>query len=277
MQEAAAHHNVQDNVFAANRAAGRIALSVAAQSGVTRRRQVYEDGPLRVRFPNASGSALEAMIVNTAGGIAGGDRHDLDIGVGEGATLGVTTAAAEKVYRALGPGAEIAVKLAVGAGARLTWLPQETILFDRARLTRRIEVELAPDATLLMAEAVVFGRSAMGEAVAEGAFTDRWRVRRDGRLLFAETVRLDGAIVRMLAEPAVAGGGVAIATVLAVPGDLAMAERVRAQTFCGEVGISAWNGLAVARLCAKDDAGLRRDLTAVITALGGTLPRLWLN
>jgi len=201
VQEAAAQNNVQnnvqDNVFAANRSAGRIALSVAAQSGVTRRRQVYEDGPLRVRFPNASGSALEAMIVNTAGGIAGGDRHDLDIGVGEGATLGVTTAAAEKVYRALGPGAEIAVKLAVSAGARLTWLPQETILFDRARLTRRIEVELAPDATLLMSEAVVFGRSAMGEAVTEGAFTDRWRVRRDGRLVFAETVRLDGAIARM--------------------------------------------------------------------------------
>jgi urease accessory protein len=244
---------------------------------VTRRRQVYEDGPLRVRFPNSSGPALEAMIVNTAGGIAGGDRHELDINVGEGAALGVTTAAAEKVYRALRPGAEIAVKLAVGAGARLSWLPQETILFDRARLMRCIEVELATDATLVMAEAVVFGRSAMGEAVAEGAFTDRWRVRRDGRLLFAETVRLDGAIARMLAEPAIAGGGVAIATVLAAPGDQAMAERVRAQTFCGEVGVSSWNGLAVARLCAKDDASLRRDLTAAITALGGALPRLWLN
>jgi len=267
----------QDKVFAANRAVGRIALAVAAQSGVTRRRQVYEDGPLRVRFPNSSGPALEAMIVNTAGGIAGGDRHDLDIEVGEGATLAVTTAAAEKVYRALGPDAEIAVKFAVGAGARLSWLPQETILFDRARLLRRIEVELASDATLLMAEAVVFGRSAMGEVVVEGAFTDRWRVRRDGRLLLAETVRLDGAIARMLAEPAVAGGSVAIATVLAVPGDQAMAERLRAQTFCGEVGVSAWNGLAVARLCAKDDASLRRDLTAVITALGGSLPRLWLN
>jgi urease accessory protein len=277
VQEAAAHHNVQDNVFAANRAAGRIALAVAAQGGVTRRRQVYEDGPLRVRFPNSGGPTLEAMIVNTAGGIAGGDRHDLDIDVGEGAALGVTTAAAEKVYRALGPGAEIEVKLGVGAGARLSWLPQETILFDRARLNRRIEVELASDAGLLMAEAVVFGRSAMGEAVREGAFSDRWRVRRDGRLLFAETVRLDGAISRMLAEPVVAGGGVAIATVLAVPGDQAMVERVRAQTFCGEVGVSSWNGLAVARLCAKDDTSLRRDLAAVITALGGTLPRLWLN
>jgi urease accessory protein len=159
----------------------------------------------------------------------------------------------------------------------LSWLPQETILFDRARLTRHIEVELAADATLLMAEAVVFGRAAMGETVEEGAFTDHWRVRRDGRLLFAETLRLDGAIARMLAEPAVAGGGIAVATVLAVPGDPAMVERARAQPFCGEVGLSAWNGLAVARLCAKDGAGLRRDLATVIAALGGTLPRLWLN
>jgi urease accessory protein len=267
----------RSDIFAANRSIGRIALSVAAHGGVTRRRQVYEDGPLRVRFPNTSGPALEAMIVNTAGGIAGGDRHDLHIDVDEGATLGVTTAAAEKVYRALEPQSELSVKLTVGAGARLCWLPQETILFDRARLARRIDVELATDATLVMAEAVVFGRSAMGEAVTEGAFTDRWRVRRDGRLLFAETVRLDGEIARMLAESAVAGGGVAIATVLAVPGDQAMAERVRAQTFCGEVGVSAWNRLAVARLCAKDDASLRRDLAAVVTALGGTVPRLWLN
>jgi urease accessory protein len=267
----------EKEVFAANRSAGRIALSVGAEAGVTRRRQVYEDGPLRVRFPNSGERALQAMIVNTAGGIAGGDRHDVDIAVGEGATIAVTTAAAEKIYRALGREAQITIKLAAGSGARLSWLPQETILFDRARLARRIEVELAADATLVMAEAVVFGRSAMGEAVEEGAFTDRWRVRRDGRLVFAETVRLDGAIAQMLAESAVAGGGVAIATVLAVPGDQQMVERARAQTFCGEVGVSAWNGLAVARLCAKDGASLRRDLAAAITALGGALPRLWSN
>lgn len=266
-----------DSVFSANRSAGRIALTVAAEGGITRRRKVYEDGPLRIRFPNSSSRMLDAVIVNTAGGIAGGDRHALDIGVMDGAALTVTTAAAEKIYRALGPDAEIAVRLAAGAGARLAWLPQETILFDRARLRRGIEVELTSDATLLMAEAVVFGRSAMGEAVEEGLFTDRWRVRRDGRLVFAETVLLGGAIADKLLEPAVAGGGVAIATVLAVPGDLGMVERVRSQTFCGEVGVSAWNGLAVARLCAKDDASLRRDLVSVVAALGGTLPRLWLN
>jgi urease accessory protein len=266
-----------NGIFAANRAAGRIDVSVAAEGGVTRRREVYEDGPLRVRFPNAAGRALEAVIVNTAGGIAGGDRHDLDIAVGEGASFVVTTAAAEKIYRAMGPGAEIAVKLSADTGARLSWVPQETILFDRARLSRRIDVDLKSGANLLIAEAVVFGRSAMGEAVEQGAFNDRWRVRCDGQLVFAETVRLDGEIARRLAEPAVAGGGVAIATVLAVPGDLAMVERARAQTFCGEVGMSAWNGLAVARLCAKDGASLRRDLAAVVVAFGGTLPRLWLN
>jgi urease accessory protein len=265
-----------DKVFAANRAIGRIALSVAAQGGASRRRRVYEDGSLRVRFPN-TGGVLEAVIVNTAGGIAGGDRHEIDIAVEEGAALAVTTAAAEKVYRTLGPRSQIALKLSVCSGARLAWLPQETILFDRAALHRRIDVELAADASLLVAEAVVFGRTFMGEVVTEGTFVDRWRVRRGGALLFAETVRLEDAIGAKLAEPAVAAGGVAVATVLSVPGNQAMVERVRAQRFSGEVGASAWNGLAVARLCAKDGTTLRRDFAAVVSAMGGWLPRLWLN
>jgi urease accessory protein len=264
-----------DGVFAANRAAGRLAFSVAAHGGVTRRRRVFEEGPLRVRFPR--GEDFDAMIVNTAGGIAGGDRHDFNISVGAEAALRVTTAAAEKVYRTLGPPAELALKLEVGTGARLAWLPQETILFDRAALHRRIDVELAPGSSLLMAESVVFGRSAMGETVEQVSFIDRWRVRRGGLLVFAESIRLDGAIGAKLAELAIAAGGVAAATVLAIPGDESMAVRARQQTFCGEVGASAWNGLAVARLCAKDGASLRRDLAATVTAMGGRLPRLWLN
>jgi urease accessory protein len=274
MPAAAALHST----FAANRAAGRLALEVGSQGGITRRVRVYEDGPLRVRFPHADAQQLEAVVVNTGGGIAGGDCHDIELKLREDARLMVTTAAAEKVYRALGPDAKIEVRLDLAAGARLSWLPQETILFDRARLQRRIEVDVAEGAALLMAEAVVFGRSAMNETVAEGSFTDRWRVRRGGRLLFAETIRLDGAIAERLAEPAVASGGAAMATVLAVPGDDAMIARVRAHTdFCGEVGVSAWNGLAVARLCAKDGQSLRRDLTGVLKALGAPLPRLWLQ
>ena len=266
-------------IFAANRSAGSIALEVGVKAGATRRLRAAEDGPLRVRFPGPDSANLEAMIVNTAGGIAGGDRHRIEISAGEKAQLVVTTAAAEKVYRALGPGADIGVRLRAQAGAGLCWLPQETILLDRAQLSRRIEVDLSANASLLMAEAVVFGRSAMGETVKRGMLTDHWRLRRDGRLIFAETVRLDGPIADKLAEPAIARGGIAIATVLAAPADEAATERVRAlsESFSGEVGISAWNGLAVARLCAKDGSALRADLAAVLTALGGTLPRLWLN
>ena len=266
-------------IFAANRSAGSIALEVGVKAGATRRLRAAEDGPLRVRFPGPDSANLEAMIVNTAGGIAGGDRHRIEISAGEKAQLVVTTAAAEKVYRALGPGADIGVRLRAQAGAGLCWLPQETILFDRAQLSRRIEVDLSANASLLMAEAVVFGRSAMGETVKRGMLTDHWRLRRDGRLIFAETVRFDGPIADKLAEPAIARGGIAIATVLAAPADEAATERVRAlsESFSGEVGISAWNGLAVARLCAKDGSALRADLAAVLTALGGTLPRLWLN
>ncbi len=266
-----------NRIFAANRAAGHIALEVGAQGGVTRRVRVGEDGPLRVRFPGPDSPSLEAMIVNTAGGIAGGDRHRVDISVGNGSRLSVTTAAAEKVYRSLGPPADVAVRLRVEPGAQLRWLPQEAILFDRASLRRRIEVDLFGDASLLMAEAIVFGRSAMGEMVRHGLLTDHWRLRRDGRLVFAETARLDGPIADRLGESAVANGSAAIATVLASPIDEAAVERVRGSSFSGEVGISAWNGLAVARLCAKDGAALRGDLVAVLIALGGELPRLWLN
>ncbi|HEY1310089.1 MAG TPA: urease accessory protein UreD [Pseudolabrys sp.] len=274
---AALHYDAE--IFAANRATGHIALRVAAAGGRTRRSHVHEDGSLRARFPNAASDALEAVIVNTGGGMTGGDRFAIDIALGDAARLIVGTAAAEKVYRSNGPDAEMAVTLTVGEGARLAWLPQETILFDRARLSRRIDVDIVDGATLLMAEAVVFGRAAMGEAMAQGFFADRWRVRRAGRLVFADSARLDGDIAEKLDQPASASGGIAIATVLAAPGGDAMLAAVRALDgqFAGEVGISAWNSIAVARLCAKDGAALRHDLILVLAALGSAAPRLWLQ
>ena len=266
-----------DAIFAANRAVGSLSFSVKQVGGKTRRAKVHEAGSLRVRCPGAPAAELEAVLINTAGGVAGGDRFTLDIAAEQGTRLVVTTAAAEKVYRTLGPDSVIDVKLDVAAGATLAWLPQETILFDRARMSRSIEVSLAPDAKLFLAEAIVFGRSGMGETVAQGALTDRWRVRRDGRLVYAESVRLDGAIAARLAEPAVANAGVAVATVLIVPGDDAVVAAVRALACEGEVGASAWNGIAAVRLCAGDAAALRRDLVHVMTAVRGVLPRIWTN
>jgi len=272
---------LRNEIFAGNRAVGRVAFTVAAGLGGSRRGRVHEAGSLRVRFPNGnSQAALEAVIVNTAGGMTGGDRFDVDIKVGDGARLSVTTAAAEKIYRSLGPDTDIGVKLEVGPGGALAWLPQETIVFDHARLRRGIDIELARDANLVLAEAAVFGRSAMGEAVVQGQFFDRWRLRVDGALVFAETLRLDGEISQRLAQRAVTAGGVAVAGIIKYPGDDsdAAAVRVMQDRFVGEVGISAWNGLVVARLVASDGAALRRDLVAVLTALNAApLPRLWLN
>jgi urease accessory protein len=245
-----------------------------------RRTASREDGSLRVRFPNACADAPEAVLVNTAGGIAGGDRFAVHLALEAGARLVVTTAAAEKVYRSLGTPSRFDVTATLADGAELTWLPQETILFDRARLARTITISLAPTAKLLLAETVVFGRTAMGETVREGGFADRWRVRRDGGLIFAENFRLDGPISERLSEAAVAAGRTALGTVLIAPGDDATAEAVRAASgvFRGEVGVSAWNGSALARLAAHDGAALRHDLVVLLSALGRrALPRIWLN
>jgi urease accessory protein len=264
----------------ANRAQGRVKFDVHLQDGVTRRGVLHESGSLRVRFPSPEAEGLSGVFVNTAGGVAGGDRFDIDIATGEGSRLTLTTAAAEKVYRAGGPAAHLNIALKAEARSHLAWLPQETILFDRARISRRIDIDLAEDASLLLCEIVVFGRSAMGERMLHGEFIDRWRLRRGGRLVFAETIRLDGDIGEKLARPAIAKGGVAIGTALIVPGDEAVVERIReaSESFGGEVGISAWNGFAMARFCAQDAARLRADMMAVLgVASGSALPRLWLN
>jgi len=263
-------------IFAANRATGRIALHAVAQNGQTVRARVHEDGSLRVRFPSAE-TALEAVIVNTGGGMTGGDRFSVSLTADAGARLIAGTAAAEKIYRSTGPNAEMEVTLDVQAGAHLSWLPQETILFDRARLKRRVEIDLANDASLLMAEAVVFGRTAMGEAMRDGFFSDRWRLRRDGRLIFADSTLIDGAVQQALSQRAITGGGVAIASVLIAPSDDAQVAAVRALNLRGEGGISAWNGIALARFVARDALALRYDLISVLAVLGSTVPRLWLH
>ena len=267
-------------IFAANRAHGAVKFDARLVEGRTRRHHLHESGSLRVRFPSPEADGLSAVFVNTAGGVAGGDRFDIDIAAGEGSRLTLTTAAAEKIYRAESVPAQLNISLKAAAGAHLGWLPQETILFDRARVSRRIDIDLAESASLLLCEIVVFGRAAMGEQMRQGEFVDRWRIRRGGRLVFAETVRLDGDIGAKLASPAIAKGGVAIGTALIMPGDEALVERIRtlSDTFGGEVGISAWNGFAMARFCAQDAARLRADMMAVLgRASGSALPRLWLN
>ena len=198
-------------IFAANRARGSVTFDVHLAEGVTRRRHLHESGSLRVRFPSPEADGLSAVFVNTAGGVAGGDRFDIDITAGEGSRLVATTAAAEKIYRAEGPAAQlnIALKAADGRPSRLAAAGDHPVR-PRPGIAP-IDIDLAETASLLLCEIVVFGRSAMGERMLQGEFVDRWRLRRGGRLVFAETLRLDGDIGEKLARPAVAKGGAPLA------------------------------------------------------------------
>jgi urease accessory protein len=266
--------------FAANRAVGAVEFDVQFSDGRTRRGKLDESGSLRVRFPSPESDGLSAVFVNTAGGVAGGDRFDVRIAVGPKSRLIATTATAEKVYRSHDSNAQLNIAFRVEDGAHLAWLPQETILFDQARVERRIDIDLAETGSLLLCEIVVFGRAAMGERMTRGYFSDRWRLRCGSKLVFAENVRLDGNIAAKLAHRAIANGGTAIGTALIAPGDQALVEHVReiAGQLAVEVGISAWNGFAMVRFCAQDAARLRSDMMTVLERVGrAPLPRLWLQ
>ncbi len=262
------------------RAEGRIAFTVERMGPRSGIRRLAESGSARLRLPRIRDAAPEGVIINTAGGIAAGDRFTTVIALRPEAEFVLTTAAAEKIYRSDGATAEIVARIALGPRARLEWLPQEAILFDRARLLRRLDVDLDPTASVLLFEAVVFGRAASGEVVESGLFEDRWRVRRGGRLVYADTFRLEGPIAARLARPEVAAGGRALATLLYVAPDAeARLDQAREHLagVTSECGASAWDGCLAVRWLAADIGTLRRDAARFMTAFRGrALPRVWL-
>ncbi|MDE2365038.1 MAG: urease accessory protein UreD, partial [Hyphomicrobiales bacterium] len=251
--------------------------SFAAHGPRTRIAQLYETGGLRLRFPKAQ-DVCEAVAVNTAGGIVGGDRARLSFEAGAGAKVVLTTQSAEKIYRSDGAQARMDVVLRLGAGASLDWLPQEAILFDRADFSRRLEVDVAADARLTICESVVFGRLAMGEQCLNGRFRDCWRVRRAGRLVFAEDVAIEKPLA-LLDRPALGGGARALATLLHVAPDAqARLEDCRAalaETECA-AGASAFDGILVARLASPSPDVLRAAILALFSRLlRRSPPRVW--
>ena len=268
---------------ALQRAAGVGRIAVKAEAGVTRLARLYQEGCGKIRLPTDRAAAgLEAVLINTSGGLTGGDRMSWRAEAQDGARLTLTTQACEKIYRArpsVGQEgrAEVAVSLEVAEGARIDWLPQETILFDGAALARTLEADLAPGARLLAVEAVVLGRTAMGERVRAGLLRDRWRIRREGRLVFADDLRFEGPIAEVAALAPTLAGGKAFASLLLVADD---AERrlgpVRAAI--GAAGAaSAFDGKLFARIVAADGLSLRRALLPAIAALrdGEPCPRVW--
>jgi len=242
-------------------------------------RELFQSGCAKLRLPSRlePHAPQEAILINTAGGLTGGDRIETEIIAGSNSDTIVTTQACERIYRSTGDLATVTTRLTVEENARLAWLPQETILFNEGRLARSLDVELRGNAELLAVEAVLFGRKAMDETVRSGAFHDRWRICRDGKLIFADDVRLDGNIAEKLTRPCFFGGHMAMATLLLIGDDTEhLLEPVREAI--GELGgATAFEGKLVARLTAPDSLALRRHLEPALAILmrGRALPKVW--
>lgn len=257
------------------RSFGTVDLEFRHMGGFTRVHRMYQAGVMRVRFPNGA-SAPEAVLINTAGGLTGGDCVTMGVEMGAGTCAIVTTQAHEKAYKSSGGTVSVIASLKLGAGSSLEWLPQPTILFDRAMLTRETHVELGADADFLGVEAVIFGRTAMGEAMQTGALSDHWSIRRDGRLVHVDRFALDGAISRKLSKVSVLAGNAAMATIRHVSTHAAVKlENIR-EALAEDGAASAWNGMLLARIVTRDGYQLGAALTRVLTVLRGKpLPPVW--
>ena len=268
------------------RAQGLGALSVKLAASATRIENLRQEGAAKLRFPSKTSAALEAVLINTAGGLTGGDRFAWDFAAGHGTALSLTSQACEKIYRAGSGHSEVSVSLSVGECASLAWLPQETIVYNDAALRRAIHADLAENASLILAESVIFGRTAMGETVITGSLADRWRIRSKGRLVHAEDLSLGPSPDESLAFSAIAGGGRALATLLCIGPD---AEgkleplRLLFAAHSGQVSAGASHvaiggtGKLLARIIAKDGISLRQVLAPALALLNGKagLPKIW--
>jgi len=238
---------------------------------------VRQSGSMKALFPRGAG--LTAVMLNTAGGVTGGDRFKVDAVSGSDSTLTMTTQAAERIYRAQpGTRGEIDVALTVEPGAVMNWLPQETIIYDHASARRRLTAKVAPDATLLAVEPLIFGRRAMGETLTHADFSDHWRIWRDDELIFADTLRLKGCVDDVLAGRATGAGAGAMASVLMIkPNAETMLEPLRALLpATGAAGLIR-PGVLFARMLAVDGFALRQTLIPALTLLsGGPIPRTWM-
>ena len=265
----------------AQRARGEARLAVKLRRGTTAIDRLYQSGCAKMRLPKTHGDDAQAVLINTSGGLTGGDRIDWGVDLAERTSLAVTTQARERIYRSTGQNAVVSVDLAVGEGARLAWLPQETILFDRSRFERRLTVEMKPASRLLLVEPIIFGRAAMDETVHAAFYQDRWRIRRGRALIHGEDLRFDIDDDRSLSRKAVLGGATAIASVLLIADDC---ERFldRARGIIGdEGGASFWqvagSGKLLARLHGNSGYALRQRLMPLIALLneGAAVPKLW--
>ena len=257
------------------RSNGACNVVVRTDGGATRIEELRQSGSLKLVFPKTHRPDVEAVIVNTAGGVTGGDRINIAAELKSGAALTLTTQAAERAYLAqTGEVAEMRTNIKVGPDARLNWLPQELILFDGSTLNRRLSIDLADDARLLMVEPMVFGRTAMGERLNEVSFADHIRISRHGQPIYLDGLRLGKDVFAHLERPAVANGAKAMASLVYVAPDAAAhLDNVRSLLPDTAGASLLTDDTLVMRLLASDGFEMRRSLIPILDLLShNTVP-----
>jgi len=279
MKTAAFEHVFDQQKMQRARGTGRVVTYL--RNGKTCLDQLYQDGCAKIRLPRTHSNALEAVLINTAGGLTGGDVVEWGAEVAAGGQMILTTQACERSYRSTGAMAEVTTSLKIGRDAHLDWLPQETILFAGSRLARTLQIDLDEGATLTAIEAVLLGRDAMGEEARDAVFTDNWRIRRCGRLVHAEATRLDGTD-RERDALSLLDGDRAIATIvhLAADADRAAQRLAHIRTALppdANIAASQIGERLVVRASAPTGLALRRLIIPLLIELtgAGNLPRLW--
>jgi urease accessory protein len=269
-----------------HRATGCGRLVLGGSENGTRIMDVYERSPIRFMFPRAAGRAVEeAVLVNTGGGVAGGDRLECAVTALANASIAVTSQAAEKVYRALNEPACISTKLQVSEAARLAWLPQETIIFNWGRLIRRTEIELAFGAELLALEWLVLGRAAHGEAMVGGQITDSWRVKNNGRLIWADSFHATDETFAHLHRKALLSNCKAVGTLIyfgpRLDARLEFLREIAPSLGCYCAATSV-GGLMIVRFAAQVSSDLRSALRSFLKQFSQELgpgpfrvPKMW--
>ncbi len=270
---------IEPDLRVAPRAEGAVSLSTKRcghHSVIDRFRQA---GSFKCLFPRKTDTGLDAVLLNTAGGVTGGDRFQFIGAVAADTVLNLTTQACERVYKAQPEQTGmIRNTLTVDTGARLNWLPQETILFDGGAIDRKLAVDLAPGATALLVEPIVFGRPAMGEILTDIRLRDRVEIRRSGELAFLDAWTFSGDLHAHLARASLANGAGAMALVVFASDKAQGCLAPIRDLLPGTGGASlVQDDLLVIRLLADNSFALRRDLLPILRRLNNdTLPRCWM-
>lgn len=259
------------------RSRGEASVGFVKKSAGARLMTLQQSGSAKAMLPRICGSVPEVVFLNTSGGLTGGDKLSYHLDVPARAEVTGTTQTAERGYASPGPAAIVRVTATVGQGGRLNWLPQETLIYEHAHVSRETKVELTGDAACLMVETIILGRHAMGEVPRGARLTDDRLVLRNGRPIWAETFRLDANVLSQTSQPAILNGAncfAIIALIAPAAPDLTDCIRTTLTVPGCQSAASGWDGKLLIRITASDGWPLRCQIARTLRALT-TLPRVW--